>query len=436
MHSNSLNRLVIKTPWPWLMLFTFSAVVLSLTATSPVMRTSAHISTTIEAPQSSCDCKDLVALLSRRREVSAAIAAIHKQTFQLEADERAAQKVFAYSDASYAKYYGDAIQQAIAAAHDRTTPQVNGPTNFTSDCTPTTSSANNPQCFWQGLAINEQVREKWCEGGKRGGGDIVTQALGGDRLGGLAGTWMGRYPIANFADVAEKGYLAELAYLKEKISELQNRCKFSRWSGEVIVTYSSQTKFSKSSPAPGAPTVPHQNRGTEDTTIRETEQVVITLVDGYASAEGTADYSIQKQSQSGPEIWCHASTQKNAFVPWSRSATEAYQISGPVYSGAAVNVGWPGDGTYNVSVHLPTGRGSGDSFSQATETGECAAKPVNNHYVVTDKSIGGFSVKGMGRAKQTDLTLDGSDQPKPGVISKDTSTDITVTWHLKRSRPQ
>jgi len=394
---------------------------------SVLLRASAHVtSTTTATPQSECECKDLVALVSRRHEVHAAIDAIDKQQAQLESDERQAGKVFPYSDRDYALYFSNWIQMAVEAAHDKTTPQVHGPTNFTSDCSPTTSSGDNPSCFWQGLAINEQVRSKWCQAKLRGGGDIIRQTIGG--------SWMTRYPIADFAAVAKKGYEAELAHLEETIRNLRSRCKFSKWSGEVTVTYTSQTIIKESSPKPGTPSVPHQNHGTEDTTIKESETVVITLVDGYALAEGGADYSKYKESHSGPEIWCHASTQKNAFVPWSRTATETYKISGAVSHGASVSVGWPGDGSYKVSAHLPTGMASGDSSMDAAETGECAAKPVHNHYPVTNKSVGGFSVTGKGRAQLNDLVLDGRDQPKPPVVANGTETTMTIEWHLRRSQ--
>lgn len=382
---------------------------------------------------SSCNCADLPALISRRHEVNAAIAALHKQILQLDADERKLGKVIPYTDNDYQLYISNWVQMAIEAAHDRSTPQVHGPTKFTSDCTPSTSSTDNPSCFWQGLVLNEAARQKFCDNQKRGSPDAIGQVLGGDKLGGLAGNWMGRYPIESFADAEFRGYQAELGYLEATIRSLQDRCKFSHWTGEIIVTYSSQTKIS-GPPKSDTPTGPHQNYRTEEVTINETEQAVITLVDGYALAEGTADYSKQDEAHFGPEIWCHASTQKNAYVPWSRTAITFYQISGPVYRGANASVSFPGDGTYTISVRLPDGMGTGTSNVDNSETGECAQKPLKVSNPVANKSVGGFNVKAKGIGKQTDLALDGNDQPKPLVSPRGTDTRITIQWHLRRSQ--
>jgi len=402
---------------------TVGVLLLLLSSESRLLQTSAHIApvTNVEA---SCNCEDLRDLISRRREVNAALKALARQKLAIEAEERNSGKIIPYSDSSYMLYITNWVQMAIDAAHDKSMHQAHGPTKFTSDCSSTLDASSMTACLWQGVELNEAERQKWCEEKERGGAGPLTQTLRGD--------WMARYPLESFADVEQQGYERELIYLELGIKRLWDKCKFKAWSGWVIVTYSSQTKINESSPKPGAPTVPHQTHRTEDTTINETEQVKISLIEGYALPDGTADYSIQKTTLTGPERWCHASTQKNAWVSGSRTATEAYQISGPVYSGASVNVGWPGDGTYVINVHLPAGRGSGDSFSSATESGECAAKPVNDHYAVTDKSIGGFSVTGKGRAKQTDMQLDGSDQPTPRT-AKGIETKITIEWHLKRS---
>lgn len=417
-----------------LFMLSFSATKQSAQVESRLLQTSLPVTplTSVEA-QSSCSCADKSALYSRRHEVIAAIAAIDKQIMQLEADERKLGKVIPYSDNDYKLYISNWVQMAIEAAHDKSAPQVHGPTKFTSDCTPSTNASDNPSCFWQGLVLNEAERQKFCEGEKRGGADAIGQVLGGDKLGGLAGTWMGRYPIENFAQAEKRGYQAELAYIDTQIENLSGKCLTGQWTGQVIVTYSSQTKINES-PKPDASQGPHKNYRTEEVTTNETEQAVIALINGYALASGTADYSKQDESHFGPETWCHASTQKNAIVPWSRTAITFYQISGPVYNGARVSVSFNNDGTYTISVRLPEGVGSGTSNVDNSETGECAQKPLRVSSPVANKPVGGFNVKGKGRGKQTDLTLDGSDSPKPLVSPPNTETKITMEWHLARSQ--
>jgi hypothetical protein len=385
--------------------------------------------------QSSCECKDLTALISRRNELRAAIRAIKKQKVELDDAEKKAGKVFTYTDADYSKYFSQEIQVAMFNAHDHNTTEVKGPTKFTVDCQTTTSSGDNPSCFWQGLAINEQVRQKWCEDRHRGGGDPVQQVFGGDRLGGLMGTWMGRYPLESFADVEQKADEAELAYVEDQIDRLWGKCKFGKWSGEITVSYNSVTKleFGLKTTIDNPGTSAHQNTKTEETTITQTEFAVITLVDGYALADGMVSYTKNRNAQLGPGTWCHASTQKNAWVTWSRTEEENYSISGPVNNGASANVGFPTNGTYTVSVRLPTGWAFGNGGHDYSETGECAAKPDQKSYPVKD-FIGGFSMKGTGKGKSTDLSLDGTDKPKPPVVPTQTETTITMSWHLKRSQ--
>ena len=411
----------------WLVLAV--SMTLVLLAASSSVRTSANLVSPAEiAAEDSCKCADLPALISRRREVVAAINAIDARLMQVANEEKQSGKVIAYTEIDYANYFYGPMQIAMHLAHDKNTAEVHGPTKFTSDCSPTTNSADNPSCFWQGLVLNEAERSKWCESPLRGGAANERRVLGGD--------WLAKYPIANFAEVDRKGYQAEKAYLDQTIRNLFNRCKFSQWSGEIVVSYTSETTFKKGGPALGAAPGPHQNQRTEEFRANEAEQVVITLVDGNPSADGTASYSKHEEIQDGPETWCHASTLGNkAFVPWSKTAITDYQVSGPVYGGAVASVSFRSDGTYTISVRLPAGAGSGTSSTDNTETGECAAKPTHNSSPVT-YAVGGFHVRGTGNGKDTALELNGADKPKPDVSPKGTETEITMEWHLKRSKPQ
>jgi len=410
------------------LLLAVGTILVLLATASDTLRTSANLASAIDIlPEESCKCADLPALISRRREVVAAINAIDAHLAQLATEEKQSGKIITYTEIDYANYFYGPIQIAMHLAHDKSTAEVHGPTRFTSDCSPTTNASENPSCFWQGLVLNEAERNKWCESPLRGGATGARKVLGGD--------WMAKYPLANFAEVDRKGYQAEKAYLDETIRNLFGRCKFSQWSGEILVTYTSETEFKKSGAA-GAAQGPHQNQRTEEFRADETEHVVITLVDGNPLADGTASYSKHEEIQEGPEIWCHASTLGNkALVPWSKTAITDYQISGPVYGGASVILSFRTDGTYAISVRLPAGAGTGTSTTDNTETGECAAKPSHNSSAVTN-AVGGFHVRGIGNGKDTALALDGTDKPKPDVSPKDRQTEITMEWHLKRSRPQ
>ena len=378
-------------------------------------------------PQSNeCKCADLPALINRRREVTAAINAIDKGLSQLEADEKAANKIFAYTDFDYSKYFSDPIEQSISATHDRSSQQMAEPGNFTVDCVPSVVAPDISTCLARGIAINEGSRKKFCES------KIRTQTA----LGILTPSdWRPRYPLENMAVAARQGYLAERSYLNEQIDGLLSTCKFRSWSGEVTVTYTSETKFNQG-PKPDAQPGPHQNRRTEETTINESEQTVITLVDGIAVGEGTADYSKRQEDHEEPEIWCHASTRPDkAWVSWSRTAINSYQVSGSVFRGPNVSVSFNQDGTYTISAGLPSGMGSGTSSTDISETGECAAKAIRSSNT-TSMRVGGFHAKGKGPGKQSDLILDGNDNPKPDVQPRNTTTTITMHWHLKRSPPQ
>lgn len=371
-------------------------------------------------PQSDdCKCADLPALINRRREVTAAINAIDKGLSQLEADEKAAKKVLGYTDQDYSKYFSDPIEQAVSATHDRNSQQVMEPGNFTADCRPSVISKDISSCLSKGTVnINMQSRWDFCR--EKRGVFIYSD-------------WRPQYPLETLAEVARKAYLAERSYLNEQIERLQSTCKFGRWSGEVTVSYIKETKFNQGSKAqPG----PHQNWRTEETTINESEQVVITLVDGNPVAEGTADYSKTEESQVGPEIWCHASTKPDkAWVPFSHTEISKYQVSGSTFRGASVSVSFNQDGTYTIYAGLPSGVGSGTSSKDVSETGECA-KESNKTSNPTTMSVGGYHAKGKGVGKQSDSTLDGSDNPKPDVQSANSIITITMTWHLKRSLPK
>jgi len=399
------------------------AIAILLTMLSPTSRrvtTASTFSVTeVEAQSSDCKCADLPALINRRREVTTAINAIDKQIAQLEADERNANKVFGYADHDYSKYFSDPIEQAVSATHDRNSQQVMEPGNFTADCVPSVVSKDISSCLAQGVAMNLASRKRFCD--IRTGAHFPSPS-----------DWMPRIPLENFADAARKGYLAERSYLTEQIERLMATCKFGKWSGEVTVTYTKETE-TKPEPKPEGAAGPHQNRRTEELTTTESENVVITLVDGIAVAEGTADYSKHYQSSVGPELWCHASTRPaNAWVSFSHTEIESSQASGPVFRGANVSVSFNQDGTYTVSAGLPSGMGSGTSSKDISETGECAHQfpRTSNSFSYT---VGGFHAKGKGTGKQSDLTLDGSDNPKPDVQPPNTTITITMAWHLKRA---
>lgn len=376
-----------------------------------------------EEQPADCKCADLPALINRRREVTAAINAIDKGLSQLEADEKAANKIIPYTDSDYSKYFSDPIEQAVSATHDRNSQQMAEPGNFTIDCVPSVVAQDISSCLARGVGINEASRKRFCES------KIRTQTA----LGILSPSdWRPRYPVENMADAARQGYLAEQSYLKGQIERLQATCKFGKWSGEVTVSYIKETKFNQGSKTqPG----PHQNWRTEETTINESEQVVITLVDGIAVAEGTADYSKQEESQVGPEIWCHASTRPDkAWVPFSHTEISLYQVSGSTFRGANVSVSFNQDGTYTISAGLPSGAGSGTSSKDVSETGECATGYPRTSNSTT-MTVGGFHAKGKGKGKSTDLTLNGNDNPKPDVQPANSMITITMSWHLKRTSP-
>jgi hypothetical protein len=404
-------------------------LLLFLSSASVVLRTSAHLASHPSVmPEESCKCADLPALISRRREVNAAIAAIDKQMERLAADEQKLGKAIGYSDRDYSLYFSNWVQLAIDNAHDKSSAKVNGPTKFTIDCTPTTSSSDNPSCFWQGLAMNEAVRQKFCESRTR------SQTV----LGSSPGDWRSPYPLGNFAAVEKSGYEAERTYLKQQIQRLLATCKFSKWSGEVTVHFGIENKWTKSLPPPGTPSIPHQEHGSESFQSKEFEDVTITLVDGRAMADGTADYYKHDQTQKGDEIWCHASTRPDkAFVPWSRTEISEYNISGPAYSGSDVHVSFANDGTYTITAQLPSGEGIGTSSVDNTETGECAMKPLKNSLAAHNR-VGGFTAKGKGQGKDTDLVLDGTYAPPAETSTLGTiirTTAVSIRWHLTRTRP-
>jgi len=344
---------------------------------------------------------------------------------QLEADERNANKVFGYTDYDYSRYFSEPIEKAVGAAHDRNSQQVAEPGNFTADCVPSVVSKDISSCLAQGVAANEARRKQSCEL------EISKQTVAP----GLPppSDWRPRLPLESLATVARVSYVAERLYLKEQIERLLSTCKFGRWSGEVTVSYIKETKFNQGSKTqPG----PHQNWRTEETTINESEHVVITLVDGNPVADGTADYSKNQEMQEGPETWCHASTRPDkAWLPFSHTEIIRFQVSGPTFRGANVSVSFNQDGTYSIYAGLPSGVGTGTSSTDVSETGECAheAKRTSNFATL---SVGGFHAKGKGTGKESDLTLDGNDNPKPDVQPPNTTTTITMQWHLKRSRPQ
>lgn len=370
-------------------------------------------------PQSDdCKCADLPALINRRREVTAAISAINGQISKLDADEKNANKVFGYTDHDYTRYFSDPIEQAVSATHDRNSQQVAEPGNFNADCRTSVIAAIGT-CLDEGVADNREIRNRFCN----------------VRIGPYAGDWRSQLPLETLADVARKGYLAERSYLDKQIERLLSTCKFGRWSGQVIVTYTKETT-SKPEPKPVGTPGPHQNSRTEVLNTTESENVVITLVDGIAVAEGTADYSKHFQVSEGPELWCRASTRaEKAWVPFSHTENETYQVSGSVFRGANVSVSFNQDGTYTISVAMPSGTGSGTSSKDTSETGECGhAFPKTSNSVTY--TVGGFHAKGKGPGKSSDLTLDGSDNPKPDVEPPNTMTGITMTWHLKRSPPK
>lgn len=410
----------------WLLL-AVSILVVFLSSASIVLRTSAHLASHLSVtPEESCKCADLSALINRRREVTAAISAINGQISKLDADEKNANKVFGYTDYDYTRYFSDPIEQAVSATHDRNSQQVAEPGNFTADCIPSVVSMDISSCLAQGLAANEAVRKSRCEYGRK------TQTVAP----GLPppSDWRARYPLETLAVEARKGYLEEREYLNQEIQRLLSTCKSGRWSGQVIVTYIKETKV-KPEPKPDGPPGPHQNRRTEETTTTESENVLITLVDGIAVAEGTADYSKHHQSSVGPELWCHASTRPtNAWVSFSHTEIESFQASGSVFRGPSVSVSFNQDGTYTISAGLPSGLGSGTSSKDISETGECAHGFPRTSDSVT-YTVGGFHAKGKGTGKQTDLSVSGNDNPKPDVQPPNSTITITMQWRLTRTRP-
>ena len=406
------------------LLLAVSIILVLLTAASSLTTNANLVSDPEVSPEEFCKCGDLPALINRRREVAAAVNAIDAQISKLDADEKSANKVFGYTDADYTRYFSEPIEQAVSATHDRNSQQVMELGNFTIDCLPSVAGQLS-DCLREALTRNYRSRKEFCKS------KISSQTLAGT----APNDWRSRYPLETMADEARKGYLAERAYLTEQIDRLMSTCKFGKWSGEVTVSYIKETEI-KPEPKPDGPPGPHQNRRTEETTINESENVVLTLVDGIAVAEGTADYSKHYQLQVGPELWCRASTRPDrAWVPFSHTEIDTYQVSGSVFRGANVSIGLNQDGTYTISAGLPSGIGSGTSSKDISETGECAEKFPKQSNSAT-YTVGGYHAKGKGTAKQNALVLDGNDNPKPDVQPANTTTTITMQWHLERSRPQ
>jgi hypothetical protein len=351
-----------------------------------------------------CSCGDLVSINRRYHAVFRALKVLDDSL-----------KEFSKPDAIN-EPYNDARWQALESQIDlavmegmRDTSEY-GPTGFANDCSATVKPAGLSGCLLRALAVNEAVRQQFCQSNGR---DMKASRS-----------------FYDFLMVAQAGYLAEQKFLSAERKRLADSCRFPNWTGDIAVMWERHTEMVR--PLGGT------KSGNHKLTIDEDETALFFLVNGEVIGRAGPTYDeTQTENYTSPAS-CHGSMRGPKMSTISGSSSTTINASGQVFGGeASVNV--DRTGAYRVWVKLPSGTFYGKAHDHSEVSGECANSPI----VDTDNDwhTSGYSipVSATGRAAPDVTFLEDTYSP-PEKVTRSGNTTITekvmMAWHLRRATPK